>query len=151
MPQRHLRAGNGIGAQRVGPVEPGEQPSSPTCATPQVRCQLSGARQLAQRIDRALGRERPDIQAQDVVEPVVVETVPSRYLTVRPGARYFHSIRLLQRVKEMDPTIFTKSGIMVGLGEERHEVLQVMDDLRSAEVDSSPSASICSRRASITP
>jgi lipoic acid synthetase len=61
--------------------------------------------------------------------------VPSRYLTVRPGARYFHSIRLLQRVKEIDPTIFTKSGIMVGLGEERHEVLQVMDDLRSADVD----------------
>ncbi|MGL4555978.1 MAG: lipoyl synthase, partial [Afipia sp.] len=53
-----------------------------------------------------------------------LETVPSRYLTVRPGARYFHSIRLLQRVKEIDPTIFTKSGIMVGLGEERHEVLQ---------------------------
>ena len=64
-----------------------------------------------------------------------LETVPSRYLTVRPGARYFHSVRLLQRVKEIDPTIFTKSGIMVGLGEERHEVLQVMDDLRSAEVD----------------
>ncbi|WP_316178182.1 MULTISPECIES: lipoyl synthase [unclassified Bradyrhizobium] len=64
-----------------------------------------------------------------------LETVPSRYLSVRPGARYFHSIRLLQRVKEIDPTIFTKSGIMVGLGEERHEVLQVMDDLRSAEVD----------------
>ncbi|MCP9626740.1 lipoyl synthase [Rhodopseudomonas palustris] len=64
-----------------------------------------------------------------------LETVPSRYLSVRPGARYFHSIRLLQRVKELDPTIFTKSGIMVGLGEERHEVLQVMDDLRSADVD----------------
>ena len=64
-----------------------------------------------------------------------LETVPSRYLTVRPGARYFHSIRLLQRVKEIDPAIFTKSGIMVGLGEERHEVLQVMDDLRSADVD----------------
>ncbi|MDU6831274.1 MAG: lipoyl synthase, partial [Bradyrhizobium sp.] len=64
-----------------------------------------------------------------------LETVPSRYLSVRPGARYFHSIRLLQRVKEIDPTIFTKSGIMVGLGEQRHEVLQVMDDLRSAEVD----------------
>jgi lipoyl synthase len=64
-----------------------------------------------------------------------LETVPSKYLTVRPGARYFHSIRLLQRVKELDPAIFTKSGIMVGLGEERHEVLQVMDDLRSAEVD----------------
>jgi len=64
-----------------------------------------------------------------------LETVPSLYLTVRPGARYFHSIRLLQQVKEIDPTIFTKSGIMVGLGEERNEVLQVMDDLRSAEVD----------------
>jgi lipoic acid synthetase len=64
-----------------------------------------------------------------------LETVPSRYLTVRPGARYFHSIRLLQRVKELDSTIFTKSGIMVGLGEERNEVLQLMDDLRSADVD----------------
>ena len=64
-----------------------------------------------------------------------LETVPSRYLTVRPGARYFHSIRLLQRVKELDATIFTKSGIMVGLGEERNEVLQLMDDLRSADVD----------------
>jgi lipoic acid synthetase len=64
-----------------------------------------------------------------------LETVPSRYLTVRPGARYFHSIRLLQQVKEIDPAMFTKSGIMVGLGEERNEVLQLMDDLRSAEVD----------------
>jgi len=64
-----------------------------------------------------------------------LETVPSNYLTVRPGARYFHSIRLLQRVKELDPTIFTKSGIMVGLGEERNEVLQLMDDLRSEDVD----------------
>jgi len=64
-----------------------------------------------------------------------LETVPSLYLTVRPGARFFHSVRLLQQVKELDPTIFTKSGIMVGLGEERNEVLQVMDDLRSADVD----------------
>jgi lipoic acid synthetase len=64
-----------------------------------------------------------------------LETVPSHYLTVRPGARYFHSIRLLQRVKELDPSMFTKSGIMVGLGEERNEVLQLMDDLRSANVD----------------
>lgn len=64
-----------------------------------------------------------------------LETVPSRYLTVRPGARYFHSLRLLQKVKELDPTIFTKSGIMVGLGEERPEVLQVMDDMRSADID----------------
>ena len=72
---------------------------------------------------------RPDVFNHNL------ETVPSRYLTVRPGARYFHSIRLLQRVKELDPTIFTKSGIMVGLGEERNEVLQLMDDLRSADVD----------------
>ena len=64
-----------------------------------------------------------------------LETVASNYLTVRPGARYFHSMRLLQRVKELDPTIFTKSGIMVGLGEERNEVLQLMDDLRTADVD----------------
>lgn len=64
-----------------------------------------------------------------------LETVPSNYLTVRPGARYFHSIRLLQMVKDIDPTIFTKSGIMVGLGEKRNEVLQLMDDLRSADVD----------------
>lgn len=72
---------------------------------------------------------RPDVFNHNL------ETVPSNYLTVRPGARYFHSIRLLQRVKELDPTIFTKSGIMVGLGEERNEVLQLMDDLRSANVD----------------
>ena len=64
-----------------------------------------------------------------------LETVPSLYLTVRPGARYFHSLRLLQRVKELDPAMFTKSGIMVGLGEDRSEVLQVMDDMRSAQVD----------------
>ncbi len=64
-----------------------------------------------------------------------LETVPSKYLSVRPGARYFHSLRLLQRAKELDSTLFTKSGVMVGLGEERNEVLQMMDDLRSAEVD----------------
>src|SRR5450631_67395 len=64
-----------------------------------------------------------------------LETVPSLYLTVRPGARYFHSLRLLQQVKEIDPAMFTKSGIMLGLGEQRNEVLQVMDDLRSANVD----------------
>jgi lipoyl synthase len=64
-----------------------------------------------------------------------LETVASKYLVVRPGARYFHSIRLLQRVKEIDPGIFTKSGMMLGLGEERNEVLQLMDDLRTADVD----------------
>jgi lipoic acid synthetase len=64
-----------------------------------------------------------------------LETVPSKYLKIRPGARYFHSVRLLQRAKEIDPDIFTKSGIMLGLGEERQEVLQLMDDLRCADVD----------------
>jgi len=64
-----------------------------------------------------------------------LETVPSKYLMVRPGARYFHSLRLLQRAKELDPSLFTKSGVMVGLGETRNEVLQMMDDMRSAEVD----------------
>ncbi len=88
----------------------------------------------------------PDFLRKDGAEQIVVaampdgfnhnlETVPSLYLTVRPGARYFNSLRLLHRVKELDPTMFTKSGIMVGLGEERNEVLQVMDDLRSANVD----------------
>lgn len=72
---------------------------------------------------------RPDVFNHNL------ETVPGNYLTVRPGARYYHSIRLLERVKELDPSIFTKSGIMVGLGETRHEVLQLMDDLRVAEVD----------------
>lgn len=64
-----------------------------------------------------------------------LETVPSLYLSVRPGARYFHSLRLLQRVKELDRRMFTKSGIMVGLGETREEVLQVMDDMRTADID----------------
>ena len=88
----------------------------------------------------------PDfLRKQGAVETVVkarpdvfnhnLETVPSKYLTVRPGARYFASLRLLQQVKEIDPTMFTKSGIMVGLGEERNEILQVMDDLRAADVD----------------
>lgn len=72
---------------------------------------------------------RPDVFNHNL------ETVPGLYPTVRPGARYFHSLRLLQRVKELDPEMFTKSGIMVGLGEERREVLQVMDDLRVADVD----------------
>jgi lipoic acid synthetase len=84
------------------------------------------------RKDRALEKvvaARPDVFNHNL------ETVPSLYLTVRPGARYFHSVRLLQQVKELDPTMFTKSGIMVGLGEERNEVLQLMDDLRSADVD----------------
>jgi lipoyl synthase len=72
---------------------------------------------------------RPDVYNHNL------ETVPRLYAGVRPGARYFHSLRLLDRVKELDPAMFTKSGIMVGLGEDRTEVLQVMDDLRSADVD----------------
>ena len=72
---------------------------------------------------------RPDVFSHNL------ETVPGLYPTIRPGARYYHSLRLLDRVKQLDPTIFTKSGLMVGLGEERIGVLQVMDDLRSAEVD----------------
>jgi lipoyl synthase len=72
---------------------------------------------------------RPDVFNHNL------ETVPALYLAVRPGARYFHSLRLLQRVKELDPQMFTKSGIMVGLGETREQVLQVMDDMRSADID----------------
>src|SRR5579863_149726 len=72
---------------------------------------------------------RPDVLNHNL------ETVPRLYAEVRPGARYFHSLRLLDQAKRLDPAIFTKSGIMVGLGEEKAEVLQVMDDLRAAEVD----------------
>ncbi len=64
-----------------------------------------------------------------------LETVPRLYLTIRPGARYYASLRLLDRVKDIDPAAFTKSGLMVGLGETREEIMQVMDDLRSARVD----------------
>jgi lipoic acid synthetase len=72
---------------------------------------------------------RPDVFNHNL------ETTPRLYLNIRPGARYFHSMRLIQSVKEIDPTIFTKSGIMVGLGESREEVMQVMDDMRSADID----------------
>ena len=75
------------------------------------------------------------VEAQPDVFNHNLETTPRLYLNIRPGARYFHSMRLLQRVKEIDPTIFTKSGIMVGLGESREEVMQVMDDMRSADID----------------
>jgi lipoyl synthase len=72
---------------------------------------------------------RPDVYNHNL------ETVPRLYRTVRPGARYYHSLRLLDRVKEQDPGMFTKSGLMVGLGEEKREIYQVMDDMRSAGVD----------------
>ncbi len=77
----------------------------------------------------AVARARPDVFNHNL------ETVPRLYPSIRPGARYFESLRLLQKVKEVDPAIFTKSGIMVGLGETRNEVLQVMDDMRSAGID----------------
>ena len=64
-----------------------------------------------------------------------LETVPRLYLSIRPGSRYYHSLRLLERVKERDPLQFTKSGLMVGLGESKEEVMQVMDDMRSAGID----------------
>ena len=76
-----------------------------------------------------VAKARPDVFNHNL------ETVPGLYPEVRPGARYFHSLRLLQRVKEMDPSMFTKSGIMVGLGEDRQDVLQVMDDMRAADID----------------
>jgi lipoic acid synthetase len=72
---------------------------------------------------------RPDVFNHNL------ETVPRLYLSIRPGARYYHSLRLLERVKERDPTLFTKSGLMVGLGESKEEVMQVMDDMRSAGID----------------
>ncbi|MBX3552286.1 MAG: lipoyl synthase [Pseudolabrys sp.] len=81
------------------------------------------------------GALRVVVEAKPDVFNHNLETVPSLYLKVRPGARYFHSLRLLQQVKEIDPTMFTKSGIMVGLGEERNEVMQVMDDMRAAQID----------------
>ncbi len=74
-------------------------------------------------------KARPDVFNHNI------ETVPRLYQRIRPGARYFHSLNLLKKVKEIDPTIFTKSGIMVGLGETKEEVLQVMDDFRSADID----------------
>ncbi len=114
-----------------------------------------GAEHFAQTI-RAIRHRAPDttieiltpdfLKCSDAVLETVVaakpdvfnhnlETVPGLYPTVRPGARYFHSLRLLQRVKELDPTMFTKSGIMVGLGEDRQSVHQVMDDMRAADID----------------
>ena len=114
-----------------------------------------GAEHFAQTI-RAVRRQSPDTTieiltpdfircAPEALKVVVaakpdvfnhnLETVPGLYPEVRPGARYFHSLRLLQRVKEIDPSMFTKSGIMVGLGEDRQSVLQVMDDMRAADID----------------
>ena len=77
----------------------------------------------------AVAAAKPDVFNHNL------ETVPRLYTRIRPGARYFHSLRLLQRVKEVDPSLFTKSGLMVGLGESKDELYQVMDDLRAADVD----------------
>ena len=114
-----------------------------------------GAAHFAQTI-RAIRKQSPDTTIEiltpdfircdpDVLRIVVeakpdvfnhnLETVPGLYPEVRPGARYFHSLRLLQRVKELDPTMFTKSGIMVGLGEDKQSVTQVMEDMRAADID----------------
>lgn len=76
-----------------------------------------------------VAKARPDVFNHNL------ETVPRLYTNIRPGARYYQSLRILDRVKQIDPTIFTKSGLMVGLGEERKELAQVMDDLRVADVD----------------
>ncbi|MES2904514.1 MAG: lipoyl synthase [Pseudomonadota bacterium] len=77
----------------------------------------------------AIVAARPDVYNHNL------ETVPRLYPTIRPGARYYASLRLLETVKRLDPSIFTKSGVMVGLGEQRLEVHQVMDDMRSAGID----------------
>ena len=84
---------------------------------------------------RKVGAEAEVIDSRPDVFNHNLETVPRLYLKIRPGARYFHSLRLLQQVKERDPGQFTKSGLMVGLGETKEEVMQVMDDMRSAGVD----------------
>jgi lipoic acid synthetase len=100
-----------------------------------ARCPPTSIEVLTPDFLRKVGAAEIVVAAKPDVFNHNLETVPAKYLTVRPGARYFASIRLLQRVKEIDPLMFTKSGIMVGLGEERNEVLQVMDDLRAADVD----------------
>jgi len=81
------------------------------------------------------GWENKVIDAQPDVFNHNLETIPRLYLSIRPGARYFHSLRLLEKVKDRDPSQFTKSGLMVGLGETKEEVMQVMDDMRSAGID----------------
>jgi lipoyl synthase len=100
-----------------------------------ARCPRTTIEVLTPDFLRKMGAAEIVVAAKPDVFNHNLETVPAKYLTVRPGARYFASIRLLQQVKELDPLMFTKSGIMLGLGEERNEVLQVMDDLRAADVD----------------
>jgi lipoyl synthase len=100
-----------------------------------ARCEQTTIEVLTPDFLRKNGAVETVVAARPDVFNHNLETVPSNYLTVRPGARYFASLHLLQRAKEIEPTLFTKSGIMVGLDEERNEILQVMDDLRSADVD----------------
>ena len=99
------------------------------------RCETTTIEVLTPDFLRKDGALEVVVEARPDVFNHNLETVPGLYLRIRPGARYFHSLRVLQRVKELDPTMFTKSGIMVGLGETRDEVLQLMDDLRTADVD----------------
>ena len=113
----------------------GAQHFARTIAAVRARCPNTTIEILTPDFLRKDGALEVVVDAKPDVFNHNLETVPSLYLKVRPGARYFHSLRLLQQVKEIDPTMFTKSGIMVGLGEERNEVLQLMDDLRSADVD----------------
>src|SRR5258707_3133101 len=100
-----------------------------------ARCPATTIEVLTPDFLRKQGAAETVVAARPDVFNHNLDAVPSLYLTVRPGARYFQSVRLLQQAKELDPKLFTKSGIMLGLGESRNEVLQVMDDLRSAEVD----------------
>ena len=100
-----------------------------TTPTTTVEILTPDFRNKAQAAVEAIVAARPDVYNHNL------ETVPRLYPTIRPGARYYASLRLLETVKRLDPTIFTKSGIMVGLGEERLEVHQVMDDMRSADID----------------
>jgi lipoic acid synthetase len=100
-----------------------------------ARCPATSIEVLTPDFLRKQGAAEAVVDAKPDVFNHNLETVPARYLIVRPGARYYASIRLLQRVKEINPAIFTKSGMMLGLGEDRNEVLQVMDDLRAADVD----------------
>jgi lipoic acid synthetase len=116
-------------------VDGGAQHFADTIRAIRARCPQTTIEVLTPDFLRKDGALELVVEAKPDVFNHNLETVPSLYLTVRPGARYFHSLRLLQRVKELDPSMFTKSGIMLGLGEERNDVLQVMDDLRSADVD----------------
>ena len=113
------------GAEHFAQVIARLRAEAPTCTleilTPDFMRKEGAVEQVA--------RAKPDVFNHNI------ETVPRLYPSVRPGARYFTSLSLLQRVKQIDPTLFTKSGLMLGLGETKEEIAQVMDDLRAADVD----------------